>query len=101
LNLDAGKLPYDAVVSAALGIVPLLSDAFCVGLAATTVAGLTIRTAVTTIAAALSVEYGRADPLNHARAPRALDCKYQGCSATASGFNARDPVPRRSGEAPH
>jgi len=40
-NLDAGELPYDAVVSAALGVMRPLSDAFCVGLVATTVAGLT------------------------------------------------------------
>ena len=65
VNLAAGKSQYDAVVGAALsrvrpvflaaattvlGVIPLLSDVFWVGLAVTVMAGLTIGTAFTMIA---------------------------------------------------
>jgi multidrug efflux pump subunit AcrB len=65
VNLAAGKSQYDAVVWAALsrvrpvflaaattvlGVIPLLSDVFWVGLAVTVMAGLTIGTAFTMIA---------------------------------------------------
>src|SRR5262249_34165643 len=64
LNLVAGKSRYDAIVLAALsrlrpvflaaattvlGVIPLLSDVFWVGLAVTIMAGLTIGTAFTMI----------------------------------------------------
>ena len=82
-NLSAGKVPYDAVVEAALsrlrpvflaaattvlGVVPLLPDVFWTGLAVTIMAGLTIGTGFTMIV--VPVLYATLYRISASRSPR-------------------------------